>query len=100
MDILDVVPLPLLKQHIEYDDNDRDEQITFYAQSALDYCLRWCDEPAWKLPEDIPHPVKSAMLLVLGDMFEHRTSQSEIQLYENKAVERLLFQYRNWRGAE
>ncbi|MEQ5206571.1 head-tail connector protein [Proteus vulgaris] len=100
MDILDVVSLPLLKQHIEYDDNDRDEQITFYAQSALDYCLRWCDEPAWKLPEDIPHPVKSAMLLVLGDMFEHRTSQSEIQLYENKAVERLLFQYRNWRGAE
>lgn len=100
MDILDVVSLPLLKQHIEYDDNDRDEQITFYAQSALDYCLRWCDEPAWKLPEDIPHPVKSAMLLVLGDMFEHRTSQSEIQLYENKAVERLLFQYRNWRGTE
>ncbi|MEQ4922353.1 head-tail connector protein [Proteus hauseri] len=100
MDILDVVSLPLLKQHIEYDDNDRDEQITFYAQSAFDYCLRWCDEPAWKLPEDIPHPVKSAMLLVLGDMFEHRTSQSEIQLYENKAVERLLFQYRNWRGAE
>lgn len=100
MDILDVVSLPLLKQHIEYDDNDRDEQITFYAQSALDYCLRWCDEPAWKLPEDIPHPVKSAMLLVLGDMFEHRTSQSEIQLYENKAVERLLFQYRNWRGVE
>lgn len=100
MNILDVVSLPLLKQHIEYDDNDRDEQIMFYAQSALDYCLRWCDEPAWKSPEDIPHPVKSAILLVLGDMFEHRTSQNEIQLYENKAVERLLFQYRNWRGAE
>lgn len=100
MDILVVIPLSLLKQHIEYDDNDRDEQITFYAQSALDYCLKWCDEPAWKAPEDIPHPVKSATLLVLGDMFEHRTSQSEIQLYENKAAERLLFPYRNWRGGE
>lgn len=100
MDILDVIPLSLLKQHIEYDGDDRDEQITFYAQSALDYCLKWCDEPAWKAPEDIPHPVKSATLLVLGDMFEHRTSQSEIQLYENKAAERLLFQQRNWRGGE
>ncbi|UNH23106.1 head-tail connector protein [Moellerella wisconsensis] len=100
MDILNVIPLSLLKQHIEYDDDDRDEQITFYAQSALDYCLKWCDEPAWKVPEDIPHPVKLAVLLVFGDMFEHRTSQSEIQLYENKAAERLLFHYRNWRGEE
>lgn len=100
MDILNVISLPLLKQHIEYDTNDRDEQITFYAQSALDYCLKWCDEPAWKEPDDIPHPVKAAALLVFGDMFEHRTEQSEIQLYENTAAERLMFRYRNWRGGQ
>ncbi|MEQ5350076.1 head-tail connector protein [Proteus sp. WDL240414] len=99
MNILDVIPFSLLKQHLEYSGDDRDEQILFYAQSALNYCLRWCDEPAWKSPDDIPYEVKSAMLLVLGDMFEHRTSQSEIPLYENKAVERLLLLCRNWRGS-
>ncbi|MDL5167971.1 head-tail connector protein [Proteus faecis] len=99
MNILDVIPLSLLKQHLEYSGDDRDEQILFYAQSALNYCLRWCDEPTWKSPDDIPYEVKSAMLLVLGDMFEHRTSQSEILLYENKAVERLLLLCRNWRGS-
>lgn len=99
MNILDVIPLSLLKQHLEYSGDDRDEQIIFYAQSALNYCLRWCDEPTWKSPDDIPYEVKSAMLLVLGDMFEHRTSQSEILLYENKAVERLLLLCRNWRGS-
>ncbi|MGK6691120.1 head-tail connector protein [Proteus mirabilis] len=46
MNILDVIPLSLLKQHLEYSGDDRDEQIIFYAQSALNYCLRWCDEPA------------------------------------------------------
>ncbi|QIF93738.1 head-tail connector protein [Proteus vulgaris] len=99
MNILDVIPLSLLKQHLEYSGDDRDEQIIFYAQSALNYCLRWCDEPTWKSPDDIPYEVKSAMLLVLGGMFEHRTSQSEIPLYENKAVERLLLLCRNWRGS-
>ncbi|MCT8265392.1 head-tail connector protein [Proteus terrae] len=99
MNILDVIPLSLLKQHLEYSGDDRDEQIIFYAQSALNYCLRWCDEPTWKSPDDIPYEVKSAMLLVLGDMFEHRTSQNEIPLYENKAVERLLLLCRNWRGS-
>ncbi|MGK6691121.1 hypothetical protein ACKUZF_008025 [Proteus mirabilis] len=54
-----------------------------------------------KSPDDIPlaEVKSSAMLLVLGDMFEHRTSQSEILLYENKAVERLLLLCRNWRGS-
>ncbi|MEX9612306.1 head-tail connector protein [Providencia rettgeri] len=98
MNILDAIPLSLLKQHIEYDDDDRDEQIVFYAQSALDYCLRYCDEPAWKDASDIPHPVKAATLLMLGDFFEHRLSQNEIQLYENIAVERLLWSCRNLRG--
>jgi hypothetical protein len=31
-------------------------------------------------------------------MFEHRTAQSEVQLYENAAAERMMFIHRNWRG--
>ncbi|EPI2798875.1 head-tail connector protein [Citrobacter koseri] len=98
IDVLDVVPIDELRQHVEMDTDDRDALIKRYAQAALDYCLRWCDEPRWKTAEDIPSSVVSAMLLVFGDLFEHRTSQTEVQLYSNIAAENLMFSFRNWRG--
>lgn len=98
IDVLDVVPLEVLCQHVEMDTDDRDALIKLYAQSALDYCMRWCDDPRWKSAADIPSPVVSAMLLVFGDLFEHRTSQTEVQLYSNAAAESLMFSCRSWRG--
>lgn len=98
INVLDVVPIEELRQHIEFDATDRDAVIRRYAQAALEYCLRWCDDPRWKVAGDIPSPVVSAMLLVFGDLFEHRTSQTEIQLYTNAAAENLMFSCRNWRG--
>ncbi|HBP7814771.1 head-tail connector protein [Escherichia coli] len=98
IDVLDVIPLSLFKQQIEFEEDDRDELITLYAQAAFDYCMRWCDEPAWKVAADIPAAVKGAVLLVFADMFEHRAAQSEVQLYENAAAERMMFIHRNWRG--
>ncbi|HBM0283745.1 head-tail connector protein [Salmonella enterica] len=98
IDVLSIVPIEELRQHVEMDTDDRDAVIKRYAQSALDYCLRWCDDPRWKQASDIPSPVVSAMLLVFGDLFEHRTSQTEVQLYTNVAAENLMFSCRNWRG--
>ncbi|CAI1121002.1 head-tail connector protein [Serratia liquefaciens] len=98
--VTDVVQIEELRQHIEFDGDDRDALIKRYAQAALNYCLRWCDDPRWKVATDIPEPVVSAMLLVFGDLFEHRTSQSEIQLYANAAAENLMWSCRNWRGVE
>lgn len=100
IDVTTVVPIEELRQHIEFDATDRDAVIKRYAQAALDYCLTWCDEPRWKSASDIPSPVVSAMLLVFGDLFEHRTSQTEVQLYTNSVAENLMFNYRNWRGVE
>ncbi|WP_341775671.1 head-tail connector protein, partial [Listeria monocytogenes] len=76
--VTDVVPIEELRQHIEFYGDDRDALIKRYAQAALNYCLRWCDDPRWTVAADIPEPVVSAMLLVFGDLFEHRTSQSEV----------------------
>ncbi len=90
--------MELLRHHIEYDDTDRDDLIIFYAQGALEYCLTYCDQPSWQVADNIPHSVKSAIILVFADMFEHRLAQSEIQLYKNETVERLLFQHHNFRG--
>lgn len=99
INVLDVVPIEELRQHIEFESEDRDAVLRRYAQAALDYCLRWCDEPRWKVADDIPSPVVSAMLLVFGDLFEHRNSQTEVQLYTNAAAENLMFSCRNWRGS-
>lgn len=96
--VTDVVRIEELRQHIEFDGDDRDALIKRYAQAALNYCLRWCDDPRWTVAADIPEPVVSAMLLVFGDLFEHRTSQSEVQLYANAAAENLMWSCRNWRG--
>lgn len=100
IDVLTVVGIDELRQHLEFDSDDRDAVIKRYAQAALEHCLKWCDEPKWKAAGDIPAPVVSAMLLITADLFEHRTAQSDIQLYENKAAENLMFPHRNWRGVE
>ncbi|HEB0975131.1 TPA: head-tail connector protein [Yersinia enterocolitica] len=94
--VTDVVPIDELREHVEFDGTDRDKMITRYAQGALDYCIKWCDEPAWKKADDIPAPVINAMLLVFADQFEHRLSQTEVQLYTNVSAENLMWFYRNW----
>lgn len=42
----------------------------------------------------VPPPVKSAMLLVVGDLVRNQQAQVEVQLYRNPAVENLLALYR------
>lgn len=39
-------------------------------------------------------PIKSAALLLVGDLYEHREGQSDRQLYGNPTYERLLNPYR------
>lgn len=97
--VTDLVDIEELRQHIEFDGDDRDALIRRYAQGALELCLKWCDNPAWKVAGDIPAPVVNAMLLVFADLFEHRTSQSEVQLYENRAAQNLMWPYRCFRDS-
>lgn len=40
--------------------------------------------------EDLPSPVKFAMLLMIGDLMENQMGQTEVSLYENPAVENLI----------
>jgi len=42
----------------------------------------------------VPEPMKLAIKIMINDWYEHRESQSEIKLYMNKAIERLLWSYR------
>jgi len=40
--------------------------------------------------QDVPGTVKSAMLLMIGDLVENPTGQVEVQLYQNPAIENLI----------
>lgn len=45
-------------------------------------------------PGNVPEALKHAILLVLGDLYEHAESQSTDQLHANPAAERLMWPYR------
>jgi uncharacterized phiE125 gp8 family phage protein len=47
-----------------------------------------------KLSEVLPKPIKTAMLMMIADMYANREAQVERPLAENPTVERLLSQYR------
>lgn len=48
--------------------------------------------------EYIPPAVKGAILMVLSDLYEHRTSQMTVTINENPAVSLMLYPYRREMG--
>lgn len=45
-------------------------------------------------PSEVPEAIKSAILLVLADLYEHRAQQTNMQLYKNPAAEMLAHPHR------
>ena len=67
-----------------------DDLITLYMNAADDWIRNYLNQ------EQIPpqYAVKAAALLIIEDLFKNRAATSEVQLYANPAVDRLLFPYR------
>ncbi|MGJ8522292.1 hypothetical protein R84981_000977 [Carnimonas sp. R-84981] len=93
----ELVSLKVMKQHLRVNHDEEDELVLLYASSALEWCLWYCDNPNIKTVGDVSARFKSAMLLVLGDLFEHREQNTEINLYHNSTAEDLLWADRDWR---
>lgn len=47
-----------------------------------------------ELPEKLPAPVRAAILLRVGDLYENREAQTDRPLHGNPTFERLLNPYR------
>lgn len=45
-------------------------------------------------PPEVPQPIIAAMMLVIGDLYEHREAVKDTQSYVNPTVDRLLHFYR------
>jgi len=88
MQATDIVPMALIRHHLRLDHDEDDALLAVYAQSALAYCLHQIDQPL--RIDNIPEAFKSALLLVLADLYEHRMQQQEGQYYRNTTVNSLL----------
>lgn len=88
-----IIDLDKAKEFLRVDHDDEDELIQDMIDSAAAYTLEYLN---WAAEEgkEYPAPIISATLLMLGDLYENRTTQAPVQLYNNRTYERLLSPYR------
>lgn len=82
------------KAHLRVDIADDDVLITSLIAAATTATADYLDNPVMLLDATAPAPVKAAALLLIGDLYENRTSQVERPLHSNVTFERLLSPYR------
>lgn len=92
-----IIDLDKVKDFLRVDHDDEDHLIEEMILSASTYTLaylNWDDSEVEERAEDLPPPVISAILLMIGDLYENRTAQAPVQLYNNRTYNRLLSPYR------
>lgn len=94
------VTLAEAKAHLRVIGNDDDTQIQLYLDAAerhaADFIKRtipWNDGAVPPVDVEVPAPVKAAILLILGDLFENREGAGG-DYERNPAVHALLWPYR------
>lgn len=80
-----------VKQHLRIETSDEDSLLHAYMDAAEASVADYLGQP---LPNPIPAPVEAAILLRVGDLYEHREEQAERPLIQNRTFERLLSPYR------
>lgn len=92
-----MITLEETKLYLRVDQDDEDDAIETMMLTAMfaaaDY-LNMKPSDLMMAEEELPAPVRSAMLLLVGDLYMNRELQADKQLYENKTYERLLNPYR------
>ncbi len=96
---MSVTPLELVKAHLRVGHDDEDALIQVYINSAEDFVNRYCDR---KEPFTVfPDAVQSAVLLIVGNLYENRESMTVGQeMHVNKTVSFLLDPYRSYDHAD
>ncbi|EKU30770.1 hypothetical protein N879_07010 [Alcaligenes sp. EGD-AK7] len=91
-----MITLEEAKHHLRVIHDDEDAAIQAMIGTALaataDY-MNWTPDQMAD-PATVPAPVKSAMLLIVGDLYMNRELQADKQLFANRTYERLLNPYR------
>ena len=80
------------KMHLRVDHSDEDTLINSLMQAATAAACDYLNVETLGL--DAPAPVKSAALLLVGDLYANREAQADRQLYRNATYQALLNPYR------
>ena len=82
------------KLHLRVDHNDEDALIGALMTTATAACADFLNMPAADLVVAVPAPVKSAALLLVGNLYENRDSMGDRPYSKNPTFEALLNPYR------
>jgi len=85
-----------VKLHLRVDHDDEDDTISLYLDAAINGVANYLNAEYDDLATDpdTPAPIKAAVLLAVGDLYENREGQADRQLFSNSTYERLLAPYR------
>ena len=86
-----MLTLEQTKAHLRVDHDTEDALITSLMSAATTTTANYLGTT---LDNTAPAPIKQAALLMVADMFENRTQQTERPLHSNATYERLLSTYR------
>ena len=89
-----MLTLPETKLHLRVDHNDEDALIEALMTTATAACANFLNMPAADLVVAVPAPVKSAALLLVGNLYENRESMGDRPYSKNPTFEALLNPYR------
>lgn len=82
------------KLHLRVDSDDEDAPIQAMIDTATAACADYLNMEVDDLDAAAPAPVKSAALLLVGDLYLNRESQGGQAYHHNPTFERLLNPYR------
>ncbi len=97
---MSVINLTEAKLHLRVDHDEEDDAITAMIDTAELHAANYCNSPDGMLEYwgdsngEIPAPMRSAVLLMIGNLYANREAQGERQLFANDTFYRLLDPYR------
>ena len=89
-----MLTLEEVKRHCRIYHNDEDALLLALIDTAIAACADFLNMPAADLVVAVPAPVKSAALLLVGNLYENRESMGDRPYSKNPTFEALLNPYR------
>lgn len=86
------VTLEEAKLHMRVDHDDEDGYFQVLIAAAETHVAKFLGD---SLPDPMPAPIKAAVLLLVGDLYENRERQGDRTLTEGTAYAMLLAPYRS-----
>lgn len=93
-----LITIDEIKLHLREDpgeDPELDTEIVNMYQAAIEYCEMYINKP---IQGELPKTLRSAILLIIGDLYSNREAQGNRPFNENTFVERLLHFHRDGMG--